>query len=129
MIFRPSNLKTESITFIYFQGTQKRSTKQLETELAKHGARLNSYTSRDQTVYLVQVLNENVEKVVDLLADVLRNSKFSVEDVEVEKQLLLKQLEEVENNQEEVVWDMLHASAFQGTPMALSPYGKTEAIK
>lgn len=90
---------------------------------------MNSFTSRDQTVYLVQVVNENVEKVVDILADVLRNSKFTTEDIEVEKQLLLKQLDELEQNQEEVVWDMLHASAFQGTPLSLSPYGKTEAIK
>jgi processing peptidase subunit beta len=97
--------------------------------LGKYGARLNSFTSRDQTVYLVQVVNENVEKVMDILADVLRNSKLSAEDVEIEKQLLLKQLDEVEHNQEEVVWDMLHASAYQGTTMALSPYGKTDAIK
>lgn len=101
----------------------------MEAELGKYGARLNSFTSRDQTVYLVQVVNENVEKVFDILADVLRNSRFSAEDVEVEKQILLQQLAEIEENQEEVVWDMLHAAAYQGTPMSLSPYGKTDAIK
>jgi len=114
---------------LIYKGTQKRTAKQLEAELGKYGARLNSFTSRDQTVYLVQVVNENVEKVMDILADVLRNSKFSSEDVEVEKQLLLQQLAEVEENQEEVVWDNLHAAAFQGTPLAASPYGKTESIK
>ncbi|KAI6185030.1 Cytochrome b-c1 complex subunit 1, mitochondrial [Aphelenchoides bicaudatus] len=114
---------------LIYKGTAKRSAKQLEQELGKYGARLNSFTSRDQTVYLLQVVNENVEKAVEILADVLRNSKLSAEDIEVEKQLLLQQLAEVEENQEEVVWDMLHAAAFQGTPLALSPYGKTEAIK
>jgi len=113
---------------LIYKGTAKRSAKQLEAELGKHGARLNSFTSRDQTVYLVQVVNENVEKVFEILADVLRNSRFSAEDVEVEKQILLQQLAEVEENQEEVVWDMLHSTAYQGTPMSLSPYGKTDTI-
>jgi len=114
---------------LIYKGTQKRTAKQLETELGKYGARLSSFTSRDNIVYLVQVVNENVDKVMDILADVLRNSKITAEDVEVEKQVLLKQLNEIEENQEEVVWDMLHASAYQGTGMALSPYGRTEALK
>ncbi|KAI6224052.1 Cytochrome b-c1 complex subunit 1, mitochondrial [Aphelenchoides besseyi] len=110
------------------KGTNKRSAKQLESELAKHGARLNTFTTRDHSIYLVQVLNENVEPTLEILADLLRNSKFNAGDVEAEKQTLLKQLNEVENNYEEVVWDMLHASAFQGTGMAMSPYGRTEDI-
>ena len=54
----------------------------------------------------MQVANENIEPVVEILADVLRNPKIADGDVEVEKQALLRQLDEVESNTAEVVWDM-----------------------
>lgn len=127
-----------------YHGTQSRNRGQLEVDLAKLGARLNSYTSREHTAYYVQVPNAQVEKgflyyswwnskyvilAVDILANVLRASKFEDSAVEAERQVLLRRLQESEDNINDVVIDNLHATAFQGTPFALSPLGNTEALK
>ncbi|CAD5209178.1 unnamed protein product [Bursaphelenchus okinawaensis] len=114
---------------LLYKGTAKRSTKQLQADLAKYGARLNSFTSRDHAAYFVQVENKNIEPVTEILADVLRNSKFDQADVEAAKQVVLKQLDEVEQNHEEVAYDYLHMTAFQGTGLGLSPYGRVEAVQ
>lgn len=114
---------------LLYKGSAKRSSKQLQQDLAKYGARLNSYTNREQTVFLVQVENQNVEPVAEILGDVLRNPKIDAADVEAAKQVVLKQLEEVETNYEEVAWDYLHLTAFQDTPLGLSPYGTSDSIK
>lgn len=42
------------------------------------GAHLNAYTSREQTVYYAKCLSEDVSKAVDILADIVQNSKLGM---------------------------------------------------
>jgi len=114
---------------VLYHGTSSRTRAQLETDLAKIGARLNSYSSREHTAFFVQVPNANVEKAVDILANVLRAGKFEDSAVEAERQVLLRRLQEAEGNSNDVVLDNLHATAFQGTPFGLSPLGTTESLQ
>jgi processing peptidase subunit beta len=48
----------------------------LELEIENMGAHLNAYTSREQTVYYAKCLSEDVSKAVDILADIIQNSKL-----------------------------------------------------
>ena len=40
------------------------------------GAHLNAYTSREQTVFYAKCLQGDVGNAVEILADILQNSKF-----------------------------------------------------
>lgn len=99
-----------------FKGTTKRTQLQLETEVENMGAHLNAYTSREQTVYYAKVLKKDVPKAVELLSDILTNSTFSQAAVERERDVILREMEEVEGIHEEVIFDMLHEAAYVGTP-------------
>ncbi|CAJ0574531.1 unnamed protein product, partial [Mesorhabditis spiculigera] len=114
---------------LVYKGTAKRSQQQLESELARLGASLHSTTHRDHTAYVVQAASKDVEKVVDIIADVVRNPKLDAAAVEAEKQVLLKKLDELEANHENLTFDMLHATAFQGTGLANYPHGTSETLK
>ncbi|VDK58708.1 unnamed protein product [Gongylonema pulchrum] len=63
------------------------------------------------------------------MADVLRNSKLDEAAMETERNRILREMNEVENDPIEVVFDYLHDAAFQGTPMSKSPYGRSEVIR
>uniref|UniRef100_A0A0N4ZUH0 Cytochrome b-c1 complex subunit 1, mitochondrial n=1 Tax=Parastrongyloides trichosuri TaxID=131310 RepID=A0A0N4ZUH0_PARTI len=114
---------------LIYKGTNKRSQSQLETELGKIGARLSSVTTREHTAYFAMAPSDKVDQVVEILADILRNSKFEESAIEKEKQVLLNKLAETESNYQEVVFDNLHTAAFQGTPLEKSVYGKSETIQ
>ncbi len=58
------------------QGTNKRSQTALELEVENMGAHLNAYTSREQTVFYAKCLSSDVDAAVEILADILQNSKF-----------------------------------------------------
>lgn len=60
------------------QGTANRSQTDLELEIENMGAHLNAYTSREQTVYYAKCLSEDVSKAVDILADIVQNSKLGM---------------------------------------------------
>jgi len=111
-----------------FKGTSKRSQEQLELEIENMGGKLNAYTAREQTVYVAHVLKNDVPKAVDILSDILLNSTYSEDAIRRERNVILREMEEVEKQEEEVVMDYLHSIAFQGTSMAHTILGPPENV-
>lgn len=111
-----------------FKGTQKRSQSQLELEIENMGGHLNAYTSRENTVYYAKSFNNDVPQSVDILADILQNSKLEPSAIERERDVILREQEEVDKQLEEVVFDHLHATAFQNQPLGRTILGPKENI-
>lgn len=112
-----------------FKGTAKRSQTDLELEVENLGAHLNAYTSREQTVFYAKCLANDVPKAVEILGDIIQNSKLGEAEIERERGVILREMQEVESNLQEVVFDHLHATAYQGTPLGNTILGPTKNIK
>jgi len=112
-----------------FKGTGKRSQTGLELEVETMGAHLNAYTSREQTVFYAKCLNGDVEKAVEILSDILTNSTFGEKEIERERGVILREMQEVEMNLQEVVFDHLHSVAYTGTPLGRTILGPAKNIK
>jgi processing peptidase subunit beta len=112
-----------------FKGTKSRTQQQLESQIENMGGHLNAYTSREQTVYYAKTLSADAQTTVEILADILQASSYSEDAIERERQVILREAEEVDKNKEEVVFDHLHALAFQQTPLGRTILGPTENIK
>uniref|UniRef100_A0A5B7CH96 mitochondrial processing peptidase n=1 Tax=Davidia involucrata TaxID=16924 RepID=A0A5B7CH96_DAVIN len=112
-----------------FKGTEKRTARQLEEEIENMGGHLNAYTSREQTTYYAKVMDKDVTRALDLLADILQNSKFDENRITRERDVILREMEEVGGQTEEVIFDHLHATAFQYTPLGRTILGPAENIK
>lgn len=112
-----------------FKGTAKRSQTDLELEVENLGAHLNAYTSREQTVFYAKCLSKDVPKAVEILGDIIQNSKLGEGEIERERGVILREMQEVESNLQEVVFDHLHATAYQGTPLGNTILGPTKNIK
>merc|ERR1711990_66332 len=112
-----------------FKGTAKRSQTGLELEVENMGAHLNAYTSREQTVFYAKCLAGDTEAAVEVLSDILTNSTFGNQEIERERGVILREMQEVEMNLREVVFDHLHAVAYQGTPLGRTILGPTKNIK
>lgn len=112
-----------------FKGTSNRSQLQLELEVENLGAHLNAYTSREQTVYYAKSFSKDLPQAVEILADIIQNSTLGEEEIERERGVILREMEEIEQNQQEVVFDYLHSTAYQGTPLGLTILGPSENIQ
>lgn len=112
-----------------FKGTEKRSVSGLEEEIENIGGHLNAYTSREQTTYFAKTLSKDVPQAIDILADILQNSKFDQDQIERERRVILREMEEVDGQTQEVIFNHLHATAFQYTPLGRTILGPAENIK
>merc|ERR1712136_455122 len=97
--------------------------------LENMGAHLNAYTSREQTVYYAKSFSKDLPQSVEILADIIQNSTLGEQEIERERGVILREMEEIEQNQQEVVFDYLHSTAYQGTPLGLTILGPSENIK
>ncbi|KAF8194153.1 Metalloenzyme, LuxS/M16 peptidase-like protein [Pholiota molesta] len=111
-----------------FKGTQRRSQHSLELEVENLGAHLNAYTSREQTVYYAKSFRKDVPVAVDIISDILQNSKLEQAAIERERDVILREQQEVDKQLEEVVFDHLHAVAFQGQALGRTILGPKKNI-
>ncbi|KAJ7031098.1 Metalloenzyme, LuxS/M16 peptidase-like protein [Mycena alexandri] len=115
-----------------FKGTGRRTQHALEIEVENIGAHLNAYTSREQTVYYAKSFRKDVPVAVDIISDILQNSKLETGAIERERDVILREQQEVDKQMEEVVFDHLHSVAFQHQPLGrtiLGPKANILSIK
>lgn len=63
------------------------------------------------------------------LSDIVQNSNLGEKEIERERGVILREMQEVETNLQEVVFDHLHTTAFQGSTLGFTILGPTENIK
>uniref|UniRef100_T1JF60 Mitochondrial-processing peptidase subunit beta n=1 Tax=Strigamia maritima TaxID=126957 RepID=T1JF60_STRMM len=112
-----------------FKGTQKRPQAELEAEIEAMGAHLNAYTTREQTAFYFKCMAQDLPKAVEILGDIMQNSKLEESEIEREKGVIMREMEEAETNISDVVFDHLHSMAYQGTPLGMTVLGPPENIK
>ena len=112
-----------------FKGTSRRSRQKLELEVENLGGHLNAYTSREQTVFYAKVFKQDVAQAMDILADILQNSRVEEQDVERERDTILREMREVDGQMEEVIFDRLHATAYRGTALGRTILGSEDNIE
>ena len=90
---------------------------------------MNAYTSREQTVYFAKVFERDVHRAMDILADILLNSNLDRRAIDRERDVILREMKEVNKNPEELTLDHLHATAFEGSGLGRTILGPEENIK
>ena len=69
------------IEHMLFKGTDKRSAKSIVEEIENVGGQINAYTSKESTCYYIKALNTHLELSIDVLSDMILNSKFDEEEI------------------------------------------------
>ncbi|RCI05184.1 hypothetical protein CU098_013346, partial [Rhizopus stolonifer] len=110
-------------------GTKSRTQRDLELQIENMGGHLNAYTSREQTVYYAKAFKYDVPQAVEILSDILQYSTLDPGAIERERDVILREQEEVEKQMEEVVFDHLHATAFKNESLGLTILGPKENIQ
>jgi mitochondrial-processing peptidase subunit beta len=89
--------------------------------------RLTSF-QRENTVYYAKSFNNDAPKTIEILSDILQNSKLDPGAVERERDVILRESEEVDKQLEEVVFDHLHATAYMNQPLGRTILGSRQNI-
>ena len=127
---RENNGVAHFLEHVNFKGSDKFSKDEIDTTFEYLGSHFNAYTSRDRTAYYIKTFNDHAEQCMELLADILRNSKHTPRSVELERPTILAEMREVEELVDEVIMDNLHLCAFDSSVsgLPLTILGPTDNI-
>ena len=112
-----------------FSGTKKRlNNKVIGFEVENIGGEMNAATSEEMTVYYIKVPYENFLKALEILSDMLLNSTFNEQFIEVEKGVVKEELKMYEDNPMQSVSDVFNELMYKGTPLGKSIIGTLNSI-
>jgi predicted Zn-dependent peptidase len=111
-----------------FKGTERRNDKQLALELEVRGGNLDAYTGRDHTNYQAHVLDEDLPRAVDVLTDLVRRPLLRQSDLDLEKNVVLEEINMVEDTPDDLVFDLLSARLWPEHGYGHSILGTPETV-
>lgn len=78
---------------MFFKGTKKRpDTKIISSELDSIGAEFNAFTSKEATWYYVKSDSSKIDLAMDVVSDMLLNSKFDAREIKREKGVINEEI-------------------------------------
>lgn len=76
-----------------FKGTATRPGSRIDQEVQAAGGYMNAYTSFDRTVFHIDVPSTGTQTALDVLCDVMQNASLPVDELEKEKQVILREMD------------------------------------
>lgn len=87
------------VEHLMFKGTKKRKdTLTLTREIDRLGAEYNAFTSKEYTGYYIKTDKEYLKTSLDILSDMLFNSKFDNKEMEKEKKVIVEEIRMYNDN-------------------------------
>src|SRR5438105_14087552 len=81
------------IEHLFFKGTKRRATsKEIADAIEGVGGFINASTDKELTAYWARVPGEHVDTGIDVLFDVVSNSKLTPADIERERAVIVEEL-------------------------------------
>jgi predicted Zn-dependent peptidase len=116
------------IEHLLFKETEKRSTNQILNRLELVGADLNAYTTKEYTCIHASLLNQHLERAMDLFEDILFHSTFPEEEMEKERGVILDEIASYLDQPEEAIQDDFEALLFKNHPIGNNILGTVETV-
>ena len=117
------------IEHVIFKGTQKRRAFHILNRIEDVGGELNAYTTKEETAVYATFLSEYYQRSMDLISDILINSTFPTKELELEKEVVIEEINSYKDNPSELIFDEFEEILFDGHPIARNILGTPELIK
>lgn len=97
---------------IMFKGTNEFAKGEIAQAIQLKGGIFNAFTGDDYTAYFENFSPENLELAIKIEADRMRNAKIDKDEVELERSVIVSELEGYRNQPFSLLYENLRAQAF-----------------
>src|SRR5207253_7380088 len=111
-----------------FKGTERRTAQEIALALEARGGSLDAYTSRDATAFHARVLDADLTRAVDVLTDLVRHPVLRASDLELERNVVLEEINTVEHTPDDQVFDLAYEALWPEHPYGYSILGTRESV-
>lgn len=114
---------------MFFKGTARRpDTLAISSELDGIGAEFNAFTGKEYTGYYVKAEAGKIDLAMDVVSDMLLNSKFDAKEIEREKGVIIEELNMYRDNPMIYIEDLFEELLYGDQPAGWDTIGTRENI-
>jgi predicted Zn-dependent peptidase len=115
---------------MFFKGTERRPTARLVAgEIDAIGGQLNAFTSKEYTGYFVRCAAESRDIALDLIVDMLRNSKFDPDEIEREKGVIVEEMNMYYDTPRDYIGNVYDQLLYGDQPLGWDIVGREETVR
>ena len=112
-----------------FMGSSRHPGNGISDAVTEMGGYLNAYTSKDHTVYVMNLPSGNLPKALDMMEDMVCHPLFPEEKFLSEKDVILRECAMYMDSAESEIYEALHLHLFRNHPAKHPIIGYPEKIK
>ena len=117
------------IEHLNFKGTARRPTsKEVAVAIESIGGFINASTDKELTAYWARVPSEHLELGVDVLFDIVSNSKLTPADIERERMVILEELKMYQDQPQDHVQNLFEEIIWPGHPLGRDIAGTQKSV-
>ena len=115
---------------MFFKGTERRPTaRDIGMEVDGLGGEFNAFTSKEYTGYYVRCASDYRDQALDVLVDMLRNSKFASEEIEREKGVIVEEMNMYYDTPRDFIGGLYERLLYGDQPLGWDIIGNKETIR
>jgi predicted Zn-dependent peptidase len=115
---------------MFFKGTERRPTaRDIATEIDGIGGEFNAFTGKEYTGYYVKCAAGTRDIALDVLADMLRNSRFDPEEIDREKGVIVEEMNMYFDTPRDFVGGVYDHLLYGDHPLGRDIIGSKETVR
>ncbi len=105
------------IEHMIFKGTEQRSAQHIAIAMDAIGGQVNAFTTKECTCFYLKTLDKHLQTGVEILADMFLHSRFDDADIELERGVVLEEIDMYKDSPEDVATEKIFESCFAGSAL------------
>ena len=115
---------------MFFKGTEKRpSAREIAGAIDAIGGEFNAFTGKEYTTYYVKCAAEHRDVALDVLVDMLRNSRFEAEEIEREKGVIVEEMNMYFDTPRDFIGGVYETLLWGDQPLGRDIIGTKETVR
>jgi predicted Zn-dependent peptidase len=115
---------------MFFKGTERRPTaRDIAAEIDGIGGEFNAFTGKEYTGYYVKCAAETRDTALDVLVDMLRQSKFDAAEIEREKGVIVEEMNMYFDTPRDFIGGVYEELMFGDQPLGWHVIGRKETVR
>jgi predicted Zn-dependent peptidase len=115
---------------MFFKGTERRpSAREIAGEIDAIGGEFNAFTGKEYTAYYVKCAAEHRDVALDVIVDMLRNSRFDSEEIEREKGVIVEEMNMYFDTPRDYIGGVYEQLLYGDQPLGWDIIGRKETVR
>jgi predicted Zn-dependent peptidase len=115
---------------MFFKGTEKRPTaRHIGSEIDGIGGEFNAFTGKEYTGYYVRCAAEHRRLALDVLVDMIRDSKFEPEEIDREKGVIVEEMNMYFDTPRDYIGGVYDSLLYGDQPLGWDIIGRKETVR